>query len=386
MNHSSCSTFRTGPLPLILMALLAWLSVPVAVASSLYTAEAPLERDTAEGRNAAYADALSQVLSRVTGLAEPLAAPEIAELFPDPARYVLQFRPGENGTLWVTFDGAAIERMLRSANVTVWGDDRPLTLVWLAVDWGQGEREIIAAGDVLEDGEAELAIERDRLPHDPSPDAALPRDPAEAAALPRDPARDAALLRERVQDAALRRGLPVAFPLLDAEDLGRVSFSDVWGGFDDRLLEASRRYGAGSVLVGRMRAYEPGSHRWSWYFGDEQHEWTGEPEAVIAQLAESMAARFAIAGDASLATFSLSVSGIDSVAAFGAVQSYLEGIDLLDELAVESVQGDSVVYRVSCHGGEERLRRVLEMSSLLEPAPSYRPGGTAIALAFRYRP
>src|SRR5690606_26156422 len=257
MTHSSCSTFRTGPLPLILMALLAWLSVPVAVASSLYTAEAPLERDTAEGRNAAYADALSQVLSRVTGLAEPLAAPEIAELFPDPARYVLQFRPGENGTLWVTFDGAAIERMLRSANVTVWGDDRPLTLVWLAVDWGQGEREIIAAGDVLEDGEAELAIERDRLPHDPSPDAALPRDPAEAAALPRDPARDAALLRERVQDAALRRGLPVAFPLLDAEDLGRVSFSDVWGGVGDRLREAA----AGGRAAARPACRVPAARR-----------------------------------------------------------------------------------------------------------------------------
>ena len=55
--------------------------------------------------------------------------------------------PGEDNTLWVSFDGEAIERTLREAGQTVWGIDRPLTLVWLAVDWGRGEREVIAADD-----------------------------------------------------------------------------------------------------------------------------------------------------------------------------------------------------------------------------------------------
>ena len=37
----------------------------------------------------------------------------IAELFPDPSSYVIQFRPGANDTLWVSFDGEAIERGYR---------------------------------------------------------------------------------------------------------------------------------------------------------------------------------------------------------------------------------------------------------------------------------
>ena len=65
--------------------------------------------------------------------------PEMVELlFPNPSAYIVQFRPGEDDTLWVSFDGDAIERVLRQAGQTVWGSDRPLTLVWLAVDWGQG--------------------------------------------------------------------------------------------------------------------------------------------------------------------------------------------------------------------------------------------------------
>jgi uncharacterized protein len=356
--HTAC-TFRRYSL--ILFGLMTVLAGPPAAAiqvDSLYTAKAPLERDDAAHRTEAYADALSQVLSRITGLPDPLQTPAIAALFPDPARYVLQYRPGEDRSLWVTFDGAALERALRSANVTVWGSDRPLTLVWLAVDWGQGEREIIAAGNG-EEAELPGPLDRNRL------------------------------LRERVEEAATRRGIPIAFPLLDAADLQNVSFSDVWGGFDDRLLLASNRYGANSVLVGRIRPDALGRNRWSWYFGGDQRQWTGEPDAVIDLLANTLASQFAIAGNEQLATFELTISGIDSVAAYGAVQSYMEGLDVVDALAVDRVTGDSVRYRVRAHGGAERLKRVLEISGLLESVDRFgRPGAVPgfAALEFRYRP
>lgn len=323
---------------------------------SLYTAEAPLERDDAAHRTQAYTRALSQVLSRITGIEQPLASPEIAPLFPDPSRYVLQYRPGDERTLWVTFDGAALEGVLRGAGVTVWGSDRPLTLVWLAVDWGQGEREIIAAGD-----------DETRQP---------PR--------PQDRNR---LLRERVQEAATRRGIPIAFPLLDAADLQNVGFSDVWGGFDERLLPASNRYGASSVLVGRIRPEALGRDRWSWYFAGDQREWTGQPEEIIDLLANTLASQFAIAGGEQLDTFELTISGIDSVAAYGAVQSYMESLEVVDTLAVDRVMGDSVRYRVRAHGGSARLERVLETSGRLEPVGRFGgPGAGFGALEFRYRP
>ncbi len=327
---------------------------------SLYTAKAPLVRDDAAHRQEAYTEALSQVLSRITGLEEPLQSPEIAALFPDPDRYVLrmQFHTGEEPGLSVTFDGPALERALRAANVTIWSNDRPLTLVWLAVDWGQGDREIVAAGDG-DTAEPTPLRERKRL------------------------------LREHVAEAAQRRGIPIAFPLLDAADLQNVSFSDVWGGFDDRLLLASKRYGANSVLVGRIRPEALDRNRWSWYFGGDQQQWTGQPEEVIHLLANTLASQFAIAGNEPLDTFELTISGINSVAAYGAVQSYMESLDVIDTLAIDRVTGDSMRYRVRAHGGAERLRRVLETSGRLEPVdPFGRPGAVPGlgALEFRYRP
>lgn len=353
----------------LIFTALAMLALPAAnvaavEASSLYTAEAPLERNDRQGRDAAYANALSQVISRITGLSDPMQTPKIAELFPDPARFVLQYRPGEDDTLWVTFDGEAIERLLRRTDVTVWGSDRPLTLVWLAVDWGNGEREIVAAGDAERVAGEERSIDRNRL------------------------------LRERVQEAARKRGVPIAFPLLDAEDRQRVSFSDVWGGFDELLLQASRRYGTNSILVGRIRPGDTDRNRWSWYFGGEQRAWTGEAEEVIARLGDTLSSQFAVSGGDQLATFGLTVSGIDSVADYGAVQSFMEQLDVVEELAIDTVSADHIRYRIKAHGGKERLRRVLEFSSMLVPVDNPRASGGADStgaisefdtLAFRYR-
>ena len=138
---------------------------------------------------------------RITGSTGTAESERIAALFPNPQSYVTQFQPRPENTLIVSFDGEEIERVLRRAGASFWGADRPLTLIWLAVDWGLGEREIVAAADA------------DGLP-------------ASARSIDRNQ-----LLRERVEAVAKRRGIPVVFPLMDALDLQRIGFSDIWGGF-----------------------------------------------------------------------------------------------------------------------------------------------------------
>jgi uncharacterized protein len=327
-------------------------------AQDLYTAQVPINPRDPGAREAAYDAALAQILTRITGSRDALGPEQIEEWFPDPARYVLQYRPGEDDTLWVTLDGAAIETVLRRHRQTVWGSNRPLTLVWLAVDWGQGEREIVAADDPERTAAEARSIDRDRL------------------------------LRERILEVAAERGVPVAFPILDAEELQTVQFSDIWGGFNESLLRASQRYGATSVLVGRVRPDVAERNRWSYFFADERREWTGQPEEVMNLLADTLADRFAVAGGAQVETIDLIVSGIDSVAAYGAVQRYIEELDMVERLSIDSVSGDTIRYRLSAHGGTQRLRRALDLNRRLEPAGVF-AGGMATAageLRYRWRP
>jgi len=248
----------------------------------------------------------------------------------------VQFRPGADDTLWVSFDGDAIQDTLRQAGQTVWGGDRPLTLIWLAVDWGQGEREIIAADDPVRSRDEARSIDRNRL------------------------------LRQRVLDIAERRGLPVAFPLLDTIDLQNLSFSDIWGGFDDALIAASERYEADTILVGRVRPATSQRNRWSFYFGGEERTWNGEPELVISQVADLLAAEFAISGSAVLETVDVTIAGIESVEAFGAVQNLLAEMTVIEQFSIAEVEGDRIRFRVVAIGGADRLRRALRFSGLIE--------------------
>ncbi len=175
---------------------------------------------------------------------------------------------------------------------------------------------------------------------------------------------------------AERRGLPVVFPLLDAADLESVSFSDVWGGFDERVVEASERYAADSILIGRVR---PGPNRresWSYYFSGDSRNWNGSPETVIGQVADLLAREFSVGGSTQLDTVALAVSGIVSVEAYGRLQSVLNNVSLIEQFSITEVSGDRVSLRVDVRGGPERLRRALEFKGLVEQESGPTFGGT----------
>jgi hypothetical protein len=256
--------------------------------------------------------------------------------------------------LWVSFDGEAIERVLRSSGEMVWGRDRPLTLIWLAVDWGQGNREIIAAGEPDRSQQEGRSIDRNRL------------------------------LRERLLEIARKRGLPVAFPLLDTTDLQAVTFSDIWGGFDDRIVAASRRYDADSILIGRIRPSGSQLNRWTYQFGQETRTWNGPPEMVVSQIADLLAAEFAVGGNTPLERVALNVSGIESVNAYGAVQALLSSVNLIESYKISSVAGDVVRYEVEIRGGAERLRRALRFAGLLESEASPGTSGSSSVPALEF--
>jgi len=329
---------------------------------ALYTVQVPFDQQDPGARKQAYARAIGEILVRVTGSEDAAESELLQALFPNPGRYVLQFRPGDDDSLVVSLDGPAIERLLKQAGQPVWDSDRPATLVWLAVDWGGGEREIIAANEEEPTLGDSRSIDRNRL------------------------------LRERIRAVAKRRGIPVVFPLVDAEDLETLSFGDIWAGFDDPLIAASRRYGATSILVGRIRALEFDRDRWTHYFGDQESQWVGGPELAVNRLADDIAAQFAYRGDAPVETVSLSITGIDSVDAYGAVQRYLQNLSVIEGYTIDTVVGGEIRFAVQVQGGRERLAGALEFSSMLERRNWLDAGGFYSStvneqpLEFVYRP
>lgn len=328
-----------------------WLLVPAARAvtfADLYEAEVPVESQAAEQRSEAVQRALSTVLVRVTGRREVAADEALSGLVDNAERYVQQFGYTADEKLRVGFDGTALRSALLDAGQPVWGSERPATLLWLAIDSGSGRRSLVGA-----DSESDVV--------------------------------------ELLESVASQRGVPLLLPLLDSEDLARVSFSDVWGGFDEAILAASERYGADAVLVGRAGRSVDGRLlvRWILHFRDQREEWRSTLEDGIQHTADRFAEIFAPAGDRTLRALRVDVSGIDGLRAYGTVSQFLESLTLVQSVGVEEVADDRIVFRVALRGEQATLDRAISLGHILEPVDTTDSDGnrgSGADLSYRFRP
>ena len=283
--------------------------------------------------NIAFDEALGQVLVKVTGLPE-LASPGARNsLFSDSASIVQRYSMLSDTEVRVEFDSKAIRTALDRAGQPVWGSDRPLVALWLAVDTGGGQRVILAEGS--------------RTPVTADPDA-LER------------------VRIDLETIAAQRGLPVVLPLVDAQDLRQVSFSDLWGDFRQPVVAASQRYGAEAVLIGRTRSLDPVQQgvRWTLVAGDEQSSWQGDLASGPAHAAEFFAQRFATYAD-STGALRVLITDVDSLDTYGRLWSYFRSLNIVESATIARITDDRVEFELVVRGDASRLSRTLNASRQL---------------------
>jgi hypothetical protein len=331
-------------------ALLCFLPSPVPGVSGqdLFEAEVPVTSQQPAERTAAMKTALSEVLVRVTGQRELLRSGRARALLDDPARYVQQYRyftvPDSSPPelrLRVRFDGNAVRQVLSEQGVAYWGgSERPDTLVWLAVE-ESGRRYILSAED---DTQA----------------------------------------RRLLGKAAQQRGVPLVFPLMDLEDESQVRFSDIQGGFHQRVLAASERYDPQAVLIGRLHRGPSGSWvaRWELRVAGNPTRWSdsnaqlgGVLQAGIDNVADTLASRLAVSTGATLGnTVTITVQDINTLTAYARVTGYLASLTTVNRLQVQQVAESSVQYALQLNGTLQGLTQTIAIGSVLEPLAMEPPG------------
>ena len=94
--------------------------------------EATVSGDSTEaGRAPAAAEALRQVVVRVTGRSTAASDPTLQSLYSEASRFVQTFRSVAPGQISVAFDADLVETALATAGQRLWGRDRPQFLVIL---------------------------------------------------------------------------------------------------------------------------------------------------------------------------------------------------------------------------------------------------------------
>ena len=182
--------------------------------AGLYEAAVPIAAQDAGLRAAAVRQALRAVVTKVSGQSalpayfnnEQLNAEYLVEQF----GYETQDEAdGRRLYLRVRLNQQRVDQLIRDHGMRVWPEERPLTLLWLAVADADGRRVL---------GED-------------SPHAALALARAEAA----------------------RRGLPLVLPLMDLTESALVPFAVIAEGRAEAIARASEKYAGQHIFIGVIR-------------------------------------------------------------------------------------------------------------------------------------
>jgi hypothetical protein len=330
----------------------------------LYEAEVPVTGQSAVERAAASRSALERVLVKVSGNADIAQLPKIEPLLSNAEKLVQRYQyrtapspaPGTEDAdtstapgqlLWESFDRRTINQHLYDAGVSVWGINRPATLLWLAIE--DGRHRYLVGGDNRPDVQTMLSTE------------------------------------------AQQRGLPLNVPLLDLQDQGALAVADVWGDFSDVIFKASSRYQPDAILVGRVYATAAGKwqSQWTLYDHGKVSTWGAGPAAQdavisagIAGAAGQFAKRYALELTPGVAnTVMLSVENVATLADYARVERYLQSLDPVADVQVARVEGPKVGFRIKLRGPTRGLIQTLVLGKTLVAATPQQSGATTIVSA-----
>ena len=317
---------------------------------NLYQAEVLTDSQSDAQRRIDASEGLLQVLKRVSGRSEILRNPIIVAALKTPEQYYSEFSyarvdaaktetgvepvPDSQGTvaqrqvMRIRFAPSLIAKILREADLPVWGSNRPSVLSWMAIDDESG-RQVL--------GEA-----------------------------------NESLFSKTLTQVAQARGVPLLLPLWDLEDSRGVSSSEIWGRFLGRIEAASQRYSPDKILVFRAEPEFSNQWRGDWSLG-EGGQWRsgtvyGETQAqlatsLVAALASVLSEQYAVTSTRSEVL--LTVEGITEIQDYAEVSRYLEGLTQVMSVQPVRVLSDMIEFKLRSEGEVQQIIDVIALDRKL---------------------
>jgi hypothetical protein len=329
---------------LVCLALLAITSQVGAVqVEKLYEISVPVADSGGEARADGLAVAMQRMVVRISGSEEYASRAGMSKQYEAPTKYVQQFRYFEQNDaaqegesrlqLWVQFNRNELVSLLQAQGIPVWGGNRPLTVAWIVVDDGKSRKLL----------DASYA----------------------------DP------LKDSTEQSAMLRGLPITWPAYDLQDRELVSLIDVWGGIEEPLLLASRRYQADAVLMGRLVNDGRGGWyaRWRLLTGGERAVWEAQgylSEEVLSsgiqKSADFLSVRFAQTMSADTGgEFILQVDGIYRLAEYAELTQFVSELAPVKRVFPKRIDSDRVRLQIAFNGSQPVLEELLQLGGRLLP-------------------
>ncbi|OOE59163.1 hypothetical protein BZG13_04500 [Salinivibrio sp. ML323] len=311
------------------LAFIACLWLPSALANDLYHASIPLDNGAQTSQQAAKKQGLSAVLTKVSGQRNLSDNPAVKQALQEVDSLITQLGYGEHEqgadgatqrTLEVGFDSQQVREILRQAGLPLWGSPRPSVLVWLVDDRGL-ERQIIW-------------------------------EPSERPVI------------DELRQAAALRGLPVLIPVGDFDDLMAISSSDLWGGFIQPVEQASERYQPDGIVIAKLTDQ---GVRWQLFPEANQMQTNqtrgqaSDASAMIHSLADYYAQQTGVIldQDEDSASVVIAIGGIESGDDYVALEKTLVNLNAVQGVHLRKLNDDTLVFDAQLAASQQALIKEL---------------------------
>jgi len=311
----------------------------------LYRATVVVSDQSKEERRMALKLTLAQVIQKVTGREAVMNNIALAIAFSKAESFVEQYQYKKTDgldenqetllmpeyLLSVLYNKASIDAVLKQYNMPVWGRNRPVVLAWLAIESQQGERVLVSPERVVSVNQIELAGENS--------------------------------------------GLPFALPLMDLQDQRSVTFNDVWGGFSERILKASERYGVEHVLFARFLQQPGGAWKVRWSLLNKLGQVDGEAKQQVFEdalmvmtrsVTKDLADIYAPEGLRLKNKITMKVDGINSLIDLSRVFEYLQLLDTIEKVSWQHIQLNQAKFELSYEGELAVLIDTIKLNNILK--------------------
>ena len=344
---------------LLTLPFLSWQPSMALQVSGLYSQNIPVTNDGEAERNRAFKEALAAVVVKVSGDPRWLENPSIEKAISQAQNYVeatsyisesiqlpledntqsadangQQFYTAQQRIISVNFAAALIDELLAAANIPVWDGNRPSVLVWMVMQNSSGDRGFLAA--------------------DSNPG-----------------------IVKLLQNVAAARGLPIIFPVLDFEDRRALSENIAWNLDEAAIASASERYGADTILAGRLHFSASGEivGLWQFQFQGETEVFDGFASDLASyfheplnRIATQLAGHFAILPESIYsASVRLRIDGIKNLNAYSSLLNYVENLGLVESVAMAEVDGERIELQLSLVGSTRQLYEQIALDRDLVP-------------------
>jgi hypothetical protein len=286
---------------------------------------------------------LETVLVRVSGSEQTLQHPLVKNALSQSTSYLNQYsysssdetitiagerRPATQ--LLLQYSPSAIQRLLQSAQLRTWPENRPEILLWAAS---------------VKQGKQFLKNESEEI--------------------------------QSIKAAGDNRGLPLVTPLLDLLDRQQLSAARVWAFDENAIRDASTRYGADGVMAGRLSSVS--KNRWKGSFillHKGQRTYLNSQGATAQQVAQQLidqAANYFTGLDAivlndkqTAPSMTIEVNNIVDFDRYASLMTYLTDLPMIAGATVSRVDGGQVILQLRYNGSIDKLVTTLADSTVLD--------------------